>query len=149
MQDGYDQTLSGLIRKRAELASETVSTREAYEAKLAALDAIDAAIRVFRPDLVTEYLPTNRPAVPHAAATSEMRRFLLDMIRQRQGRPVRTLEAADALCEAKGIDRRDRVVMTLMRKRVTDAFGRMRKNGTVEGRRFGSGSEREWRLIAE
>ena len=147
MHDGYDQTLSGLLRKRAELATEATAQREAYEAKLAALDAIDAAIRVFRPDLVTEYLPTNRPPVPHAAATSEMRRFLLDMLRERHGRPLRTLEATDALVEAKGVDPRDRVVVVLMRKRVSDAFQRLRKKGLVEGRKYGSGSELEWRLV--
>ena len=48
--------------------------------------------------------------------------------------------------EAKDIDERDRVLATLIRKRVTDAFGRMRKAGIVEGRKFGSGSELEWRL---
>lgn len=146
MQDGYDQTLSGLIRKRAELAAEAAAMRSELDAKLAALDAIDSAIRVFNPDLTAEYLPQSRPPVPHAAATSEIRRFLIDMIRQRQGRPVKTLEAAAALMEAKGVDTRNRVVATLMRKRVTDAFGRMRKLGLVEGHKFGSGSEMEWRL---
>lgn len=147
MQDGYDQTLSGLLRKRAELAGEVKTAREALDAKHASLDAIDAAIRVFNPDIAAEYLPVSAPVPVHAAATSEIRRFLLDQLRQRDGRAVRTLEAAQALYEAKGIDPRDRVLTTLIRKRVTDAFGRMRKLGLVEGRKFGSGSELEWRLI--
>lgn len=144
MQDGYDQTLSGLLRKRAELAGEVTQAQEALNAKLVALDAIDAALRVFRPDLAPADMPERRAAPVHAGATSEIRRFLIDQLRERG--KVRTLEATDALIEARGIDRRDRVLATLMRKRVTDAFGRMRKLGMIEGQRFGSGSEREWRL---
>lgn len=145
MQDGYDQTLSGLLRKRAELASETVSMRTALDDKLAALDAIDAAIRVFNPNLTPDDIPERRAVPPHSATTSEMRRFLIDLLRS-EGRPVKTLQATDALLEARGIDKRDRVAATLIRKRVTDAFRRMRQNGTVECRKFGSGSELEWRL---
>ena len=146
MQDGYDQTLSGLLRKRAELAGEVRAAREALDARHAALDAIDAAIRVFAPDLTHDDMPERRSAPIHGAATSEIRRFLIDLLRQRGGRPVRTLEAAHALYDAKGIDARDKVLATLLRKRVTDAFGRMRKLGLVEGRKFGSGAELEWRL---
>lgn len=133
MQDGYDQTLSGLLRKRAELAGEVTEAQNTLNDKLVALDAIDAAIRVFRPDLGMADLPERKPAPVHAGVTSEIRRFLIDQLRERG--KVRTLEATDALLEARGIDKRDRVLVTLMRKRVTDAFGRMRKLGMIEGRR--------------
>ncbi|OYY71202.1 hypothetical protein [Sphingomonas sp. 28-63-12] len=147
MQDGYDQTLSGLLRKRAELAAEATALRTAFDTKLAELDTIDAAIRVFNPSIAPSDIPERRAPVPHSEATSEIRRFLIDQMRKAEPRPLRTMEATAALFEARGIDVRDRVVTTLLRKRVTDAFGRMRKAGMVEGRKFGSGSEQEWRLV--
>lgn len=146
MQDGYDQTLSGLLRKRAELAGEAETRRKALDETLAALDAVDTVIRVFNPNIGPDELPASRSAPLHAAVTSDIRRFLIDMMRNSIG-PVRTLQATDALLESRGIDRRDRVLTTLFRKRVTDAFGRMRKAGIAEGRKYGSGSEMEWRLI--
>ena len=148
MQDGYDQTLSGLLRKRAELAAEAGAIRQAMDSKLAALDAIDAAIRVFNPTISPADIPERRAPVAHSDATSEIRRFLIDQMREAAPRAVKTMEATSALLEARGIDRRDRVVVTLLRKRVTDAFSRMRKLGLVEARKFGSGSEMEWRLVA-
>ena len=147
MQDGYDQTLSGLLRKRAELAATIATTRAQLDNDLAALDAIEAAIRVFNPELAGEYLPLNRTDVPHQSVTSEIRRFLLDQMRTRENGAVQTLQAAAEIMRVKGLDPRDRVVATLIRKRVTDALRRMRQAGMIEGRRFGSGSELEWRLV--
>lgn len=146
MSDGYDQTLSGLIRKRGELASSVATARAKLDGDLAALDAIEAAIRVFSPELASEYLPVNRPVVPLAEATGEIGRFLLTLFRQRDGAPIRTLEAATEIMRVKSLDPRDRVVATLMRKRVTDGFRRLRAKGIVEGRRYGSGTELEWAL---
>ena len=60
---------------------------------------------------------------------------------------MRTLEAAAALSAERQIDPRDRVAMTLMRKRAADGFYRLRKRGVVTGAKYGSGAELEWRLV--
>jgi hypothetical protein len=148
MQDGYDQTLSGLIRKRAELAAEVTSLRASLDTNLAALDAVEAVIRVFNPELAGEYLPVNRPAVVLTEVTGEVSRCLLTFMRERQGVPIKTTEAAEELMRVKGMDPRDRFGSTLVRKRVTDAFRRLRDRGVVVGRRYGSGTELEWRLAS-
>jgi hypothetical protein len=146
MQDGYDQTLSGLLRKRAELALEVETHRTAWEASSASLEAIDRAILVFNPSLLPGDLPVRtRPPVA-SDGTTELQRFLLDMMR-RSGGAVRTLQAASAMAAERGIDERDRVAMTLLRKRVGDSFYRLRKKGMVTGTKFGPGSELEWRLL--
>lgn len=145
MQDGYDQTLSGLLRKRAELAGEVETARRAWDAASASLDAIDAAIRIFSPNLTPEDLPERRPAPAFTGGSSEIQRFLLDALR-RTGKPLRTLEAAALIMDERGIDKRDRVAATLIRKRCGDALGRLRLRGVVTGEKYGSGSELEWRL---
>src|SRR3546814_13036635 len=94
----------------------------------------------------SEDLPQGKPLTQHPAGRSEIRRFLIDFLRSK-GRPVKTLEAHKALMEARGIDTRDKALTVLMRKRTTDAFSRMKKVGLVEGRKYGSGSELEWRLL--
>jgi hypothetical protein len=121
--------------------------RAALEANVISLDAIEAAIRVFSPELASEYLPINRPVVPLAEATGEVGRFILSLFRQRDGGAIRTLEAAEELMRVKSLDPRDRLVATLMRKRVTDGFRRLRVKGVVVGQRYGSGTELEWRLV--
>ncbi|MET3761084.1 hypothetical protein ABIB28_001626 [Sphingomonas sp. UYEF23] len=145
MQDGYDQTLSGLLRKRAELAREVETHRSQWEAASASLEAIDRAILVFNPSLLPGDLPIRtRPPIA-ADGTTELQRFLLDLLR-RSGEPVRTLAAAAAMGAERGIDPRDRVATTLLRKRVADAFYRLRKRGIVTGAKYGSGAELEWRI---
>ena len=145
MQDGYDQTLSGLLRKRAELAGEVETHRQRWEAAGMALDAIDAAIRVFNPNLNPEDLPERRPAPAFTGGVTLIQRFLLDVMR-RIGKPLRTLEATDAMMAERGIDPRDRVAKTLLRKRCGDALGRLRMQGIVTSVKYGAGSELEWSL---
>lgn len=147
MQDGYDQTLSGLLRKRAELAGEVETHRSRWEDASASLEAIDRAILVFSPGLTASELPERKRAPVAADGTTELQRFLLDLLR-RSGEPVRTLQAAAAMGAERGIDPRDRVATTLLRKRVADAFYRLRKRGVVSAERYGSGSELEWSLIS-
>lgn len=141
----YQQTVSGLLRKRGELAGRVETARREWETAGVALNAIDAAIRVFSPEIAPEDLPERKPAPPFTGGASEVQRFLLDLMR-RSGEPIRTLQAAAAVMAERGIDPRDRVAATLIRKRCADALGRLRAAGHVTGRKYGSGSELEWRL---
>jgi len=145
MQDGYDQTLSGLLRKRAELVGEVQAARDAWEALTFSLSAIDNAIRVFNPNIAAELLPESKPAPPFTGGTTQIQRFLLDLLRT-SGEPIRTLQAAALVMKDRKIDPRDRVASTLIRKRVGDAFSRLREAGHVTGAKYGSGAELEWQL---
>lgn len=146
MQDGYDQTLHGLLRKRAELASDVETHRVAWEAAGAAMDAIDRAILVFNPALRGVDLPTRRAAPAYASQGSEIQRLLLDHLR-RSGQPVRTLEAAAVVMTANGINAQDKVAATMIRKRCGDVLSKLRLRGIVTAGKYGSGSELEWRLV--
>lgn len=145
--EGYSLTLSGLLRKRADLAGEVETARVAWEIASVSLEAIDAAIRVFNPSLRPSDLPDSRPAPPFTGGSSEIQRVLLDALR-RSGKPMRTLEAAAIIMAARGIDSRDRVAATVIRKRCGETLGRLRLQGIVTGVKYGSGPELEWRLVA-
>lgn len=147
MQDGYEQTMSGLLRKRAELTAEVQAAREKWESLTFSLSAIDNAIRVFDPNISEELLPESKPAPPFTGGTTQLQRFLLDVLRS-SGQPIRTLDAAKLVMMDRKIDPRDRVTSGLIKKRVGDAFSRMREAGHVTGAKYGSGSELEWRLAS-
>src|SRR3546814_12749125 len=114
MTDGYELTLSGLLRKREELAKEAATARGHLDAQLVALDAIDAAIRVFDPTIGPEDLPPGKPPTQHPAGRSAIRRLLIAFLRTK-GRPVQTLAAHKALRDRRGIRPRDNEPPVLLR----------------------------------
>ena len=106
MASGYKQTVFGLLRKHRELLVEIADASAALTAKQSALDAIEAALRVFDPTLVpaTEYHRRG------ANIVNGMHRFILDTLREDGA--VTTLGAAAALLKARGQDHRDRALLT-------------------------------------
>lgn len=136
---GYEQTVAGLLRKHQELLGDITEARSALLAKQSALDAIEAALRVFDPTvkLATEHKRRGE-------GVEGLHRFLLDLIRA-QG-SVTTLGAATALIADRGLDQRDRALLTNLRKRCGDGLQKMRRQGRVTGERYGQGGELEWRL---
>jgi hypothetical protein len=78
---GYDLTLSGLLRKRAEMAGQVETMQAQLGALIADLTHIDAAIRVFRPDIDLADLPEKLAPAPFTGFRGEIQRFLLDELR--------------------------------------------------------------------
>lgn len=137
--------LHGLLRKRAELTSELAALRAETEQKLAALDAIDTAIRVFKPDIDAELMP-ERPAPPQSAAfRGEVQRFLLGTLRLAT-EPMTTTQLAYALMQSRRLNVDDRVLSVLIRKRTGHSLARLRKSGFVTSDKYGAGAELEWRV---
>jgi hypothetical protein len=147
MTDGYEQTLYGLLRKRGELTSELEALRMQTEACLLSLDRIDAAVRVFNPEIEEGDLPA-RPAPPQSAAfRGEVQRFLLDLLRTNGG-PMTTIQCAHAIMEQRRLDTRDKPLVKLIRGRTGHALSRLRAKGFISGERYGPGAEMEWRTTA-
>ena len=139
MQDGYKQTVSGLLRKHRELLKEIADASALLSGKQSALDAIEAALRVFD--------PTIAPSTEHRRRGENidgLHRFILEMLR-RDG-AVTTLSVAGALIEARGLDGRDKALATAIRKRAGDALQKMRRQGRVTGEPYRTGGELDWPL---
>lgn len=145
MQDGYDLTISGLLRKRGELTSEVEALRAQLGVKLAALDSVDATIRVFKPDIDIADMPERPAPPPNAAFRGEVQRFLLHTLRV-AGAPMTTSQLGEAIMQARRLNTSDRVLATLICKRTGHSLGRLRRQGFVTGERYGKGAEMEWRL---
>src|SRR3546814_11014649 len=100
MTDGYELTLSGLLRKREEVAKEAATALGHLDAQLVALDAIDAAIRVFDPTIGPEDFPPGKPLTHHPAGRSAIRRLLI-ALRRSTGLPVKRPRGQTALMDGR------------------------------------------------
>lgn len=76
--------LAGLIKKRAEIAGRIMALQEEQARLIAALDHLDASIRLFDPEIDFEDLPVKTLPPPNAAFRGEFQRSLLEMLRGTQ-----------------------------------------------------------------
>jgi len=130
---GYDLTVQGLIRKRAELAGQVEALHMQLASVMASLNAIDTSIRVFKPDIDLEDLPSRIPPAPMTAFRGEFQRFLLDELRK-AGRPLSTLELAAMVMERRALDPTDKIIGKLIARRTGYALCKLRRNGMLTSR---------------
>ena len=141
---GYDLTVHGLIRKRADLAGQVEALHIHLASLMASLNAIDTSIRVFKPDIDLEDLPSRIPPAPMTAFRGEFQRFLLDELRKAE-RPLSTLELAASVMGRRMLDPTDKIVASLIARRTGYALCKMRKAGTVASRAIDrKGGLQEW-----
>ena len=145
MDDRYQLTIHGLLRKRGEMTIEIEALRARLEQSMAALDHIDATIRVFKPDIGLEDMPERPVPPPNAAFRGEVQRFLLDTLR-RADSALTTHDLARKVMEARQLNTADRILFALIAKRTGHSLTRLRRMGYVESHRFSKGAMLEWRL---
>jgi hypothetical protein len=142
---GYDLTLSGLLRKRAEMAGQAEALRAQTGELLSALDHIDAVIRILKPDIDLEDLP-ERPVPPALSGTrGDLQRFLIDQLRRANG-PLSTFDLADRVMRERGLNPADLVVRKLIRHRTGYALAKLRNKGKVTSGRAHRSAPLEWEL---
>ncbi len=102
-----DYVVSGLVKRRAELAGQA----DALRARLAQIGTdlghLDATIRLFAPDLDLGAVRPKRPRGPDTAGRDEMSRAVLDVLRE-AAEPMTTAAVAAAVMAGRGIDGQDR-----------------------------------------
>ncbi|MEO6312984.1 MAG: hypothetical protein ABIO47_12060 [Sphingomicrobium sp.] len=134
-----------MLRKRAELAGEVEGLRAQLRTLLSALQNVDAAILIFRPDIELDDLPEGSVPAPFTGFRGEIQRFLLDVMRE-SADPLNTFELADRIMAKRGIDASDRIHATLIRRRTGYALSKLRKAGKVSSRATGKGAPLQWTL---
>ena len=127
---GYDLTLSGLLRKRAEMAGQVEALQAQLGALIADLSHVDATIRVFRPDIDLADLPEKLAPAPFTGFRGEIQRFLLDELRKANA-PLSTFDLAERIMAKRGIDASDRVLRNLINRRTGYGLAKLRKAGKV------------------
>jgi len=142
---GYDLTVQGLIRKRAELAGQVEAMNAQLTATMAQLHALDTSIRIFKPEIDLDDLPSRMTPAPFSGFRGEIQRFLLDMLRKANG-PQSTFDLAAAVMEKRGLDPADKIALNLIRKRTGYALAKLRRAGKVASGRAHRSAPLEWKI---
>jgi hypothetical protein len=143
---GYDLTLSGLLRKRAELAGQVEAMQAQLGALIADITHIDATIRVFRPDIDLADLPEKLAPAPFTGFRGEIQRFLLDELR-RANAPLSTFDLAERVMRKRGLDPSDRVIFALIARRTGYGLAKLRKAGKVRSSREHRSAPLNWERL--
>ncbi len=144
MDDGYQLTLHGLLRKRGELSAEVDGLRAQLSTRLDALNHVDAVILHFKPDIHLDDLPERQAPPPNAAFRGDVQRFLLHTLRN-ASEPMTTHDLATAVMRNRGLDPADRILFGLIAKRTGHSLTKLRRRGMVASYRFSKSAMLEWR----
>lgn len=125
-----EHVISGLIRKRAELAGQIEAEQTRLRQMLIDLDSLDAALRIFCPDIELEDIKT-RPVPPrHTALHGEMGRLIMDELRTaRSGLTVKDLTLR--AMAARQLNVADKGLVRTVQKRVGASLRHLRARGIV------------------
>jgi hypothetical protein len=140
---GYDLTVQGLLRKRAEMAGQVEAIRGQLGGLIVDLSHIDAAIRVFRPDIELDDLPEGSVPAPFTGFRGEIVRFILDLLRNANG-SLDTFQIAEHVMVKRGLDPADRMHFKLIAKRTGYALAKLRKAGKVTSQRAHRSAPLQW-----
>ena len=139
-----EHVLSGLIRKRAEIAGELEAAQARVRQLIIDVDSVDATIRLFDPNIdLAEIKP--KPLPPrHAAFQGEMTRLILGVMRE-TGLALTTRDIALRIMAERSLNPADPRLMRTVQKRTGAALRHLRARGTVRSER-GRGSNLRWAL---
>jgi hypothetical protein len=126
-----DHTISGLIRKRAELAGQLEAAQNTVRRLIIDLDNIDAAIHIFNPDIVLEAIKPKPLPPKNQAFKGEVSRAVFGALRN-SGRPMTAPELAQHVMAERGLDTSDKRLVKLIGKRVGACLRHHRTKGLVE-----------------
>ena len=136
--------LSGLIRKRAELAGELEAVHARIPVLVAALNSVDATIRLFSPDLPLDETAPKRPRPRHAARPGQISRVITSALREAR-QPLTTHDLTLRVMEARQLNAADRNLFLTMQKRVLASLRNLQMGETVRSDRE-AGSNLRWQL---
>jgi hypothetical protein len=123
--------LSGLVKRRAELAGDIEKTHEALRKMVLDLENIDATILQFDPDFRVETIQPKAFRPPKDWSNrGQMSRIILSILRQ-ASEPLTTRDIALQLLVERALDKSDQRLLRIMTKRVGVALRGQKENGVV------------------
>jgi hypothetical protein len=122
--------LTGLIAKRAELAGELEHHQAKVRQLLIDLDAVDATIRMFKPDIDLEEIRPKPLPPRHAAYKGEVARIVLGTLRDAK-RPCTTQELTMHVMAERGMNTADKRLVKTVTKRVGACLRHHRNKGLL------------------
>ncbi len=140
----HEHVIGGLIRKRQEISAEMDRTESKLRQLILDIDAVDATLRLFQPDIdlaVVRVRPTPRR---HEASRGDTSRLILNLLREASG-PLSRRDIVSAIMEARGLNQADRALLATMRERIGASLKGLRQRGRL--RTEGQGAGVRWSLM--
>jgi hypothetical protein len=132
-QNTYDHTISGLLRKRSELMGQGMDLREQLATVGNAIESLDHVLQSLGYDKPLDGMRARSNRVVFFAR-NELRRFLIDELRNANGQPITARDMAEKIVKLEGKDPRDRRLRNDMVKRVGKSFKLLREQGIATSR---------------
>ena len=125
-----EHVLSGLIAKRAELAGQIETMQRDMRNLVAAVGHVDAAIRLFDPNVDIEDI---KPRLPprFQAFKGEVSRLVLNALREAQ-KPTPVSDLTLIVAAGRAINPDDKPFMRILMRRVGACLRNLRKKGLVK-----------------
>ena len=138
--------VSGLVKRRAQLAGDIEKAHEALRRMVLDLENLDATILQFEPDFRLEAIKPKAFRPPKDWSNrGEMTRICLSILRL-AAEPLTARDVALQLLTERALNREDQRLLRLMTKRVGVALRLQRDKGVV-GSEQGPGQYILWRLV--
>src|SRR3954469_11884482 len=122
--------LTGLMTKRGELAGLLEHHQAQARQLMIDLDAIDQALRLFKPDIELEAIKPKPLPPRHAAYKGEVARIILGTMRDAK-RPCSTQELTMHVMAQRGMNTADKGLVKTVSKRVGSALRHHRGKGLI------------------
>jgi len=125
-----DNLVSGLLRKRSEIAGKIEGAQAELRQLLIDLDNVDYTIRLFRPEIDLEEVRP-KPLPPRFAAfKGEVSRVVFETLRDAKG-PMTSQQLAAVLMKERGMNTNDKHTVQLMVRRVGACLKHHRNKGVL------------------
>lgn len=139
-----DNVVSGLLRKRKDLAREIDAGQARLVNMLSDLNALDCAIRLFRPEIELPEI-IMKPLPPRdGAGRGQMSTTVLSILRE-QSSPMQTEAIRDEVMRRRGLSVADRPLARMMLGRVHSCLRAQRKRNVVRSQKIGKFSG--WEVV--
>lgn len=146
MSDGYEHTVSGLLKKRQELQDENAMLRERMAAISNDIEAVDRVLDALGCQGQLEGRTARQERII-LFYRNELRQFLQRELAKAEA-PLSTRELAEIICQTEGKDWHDRRLLNDVTKRASKALRQMRHMGLVASSADAKGTFR-WSVAGE
>lgn len=127
------------------IANELEITQGKLRKLIQDIDAVDATLKPFQPDMVIGLVRVRPTPRRHTAFRGESSRLILNMLREAGG-PMTTRDIVLKVMEARGLNVADRPMHEAMRMRASAPLRGLRDRGTLTSSE-GRGASVLWRLV--
>jgi hypothetical protein len=140
-----EHVISGLMKRRAELAGQIEGLQIRLRQLLSDIDNIDATLRIFEPEIDLEEIKP-KPLPPRFPAyKGETARIVLTALRQTVGK-LTTRDLTLRVMTERGLNLKDKKLMGEMAKRTGACLEQYRNRGLIKSERH-AGNVITWEIV--